>query len=608
MNYRKTITQSLLSLLALFAVSAYSQTTKPITVTPIPKVNSAYWGNSIDWKNESILKTAGANLSAYDTLSKSEYERSGSRISAIDYDSLYQEFYVMRNPGKAGNRISASVGPAYPYCGSFDKIDKTMFLGQGWNVNMGFDHFFGKGILGLGLLAGYTSFSVDQNAFQADMQRLATVYGVSSIGFIPSKGYEHMYLLVGPVLSLPIVKRLSLEFGAKVGLFRNDPAVLGATVGPYNGTIGGTNIPAGVNTILHGVNSTADRNNFGYNFNIGFMYALTDRWSLGAMANVFNTTTQYLVTDRVYNNAKVVDNFAQQFSRKQGAYTFGLAAAYKFKGDDKKIIPIVHNPPTCCVPVPEDGLSGQTYEFVDGNPGAAPVMLKWKSGCNADGETYTTRLYKSEAGSSTAQLLKEATNASSRELKLTPEDLKWSTPGTYYYTVHSNQKNQRGTCMSEVATVTFSHVKPRIDFVKDTVTIADKCNFVHKVYGGKLIPRYKRSIVDTTLICTQCVAAAGGDSEKAKEFMKFEYETEKIPAPADFKNYVSGFTTSNEFGDIQIKDPILDLKGGWKNKFRYLTFTYEIQQVCAKSGAGTVSRYLIFVNSKGTIFKIEPIK
>jgi hypothetical protein len=591
---------------SIFAFSANAQTDKAKDLKTATKKMSLFEERrmkGINWQGDGIMKAGAVNLATYDTLSKYEYERSGSRVASIEADSAYQEFYVMKNPQNKRLKLTGMAGPSWPYCGSFDKVDQTFFLQQGWFANLGVDYFWSK--LGIGVLLGRSSFGVNTNDYRGSVQAQAARFGIpaGNVSIAPAKGYDHTYFLLGPVLSLPIGKKLTFDFGAKAGWFINDPAFINA----FNSSNGRT---------IREVSGSADRNNFGYNFSLALLYALNDRWSLGLGSNVFNTTTSYYTNGMVFAG----DNVNQEFTRKQGAYNAGLALAYNIPlTNDKKIIPIMHTMPTCCVPVPEDNFNGQTYEYkVDaatGNvtdAGVAPVNFKWKSGCNTEGESYTFRLYKTEEGSKTAQLLKEMTNATAREIQVSENDLKWNTPGMYYYTVHSNKASKgSGTCMSEVATVSFSHLKPRIELKEVEKVVTEKCNYSHRIYDGKIAPRYKTTVVDTTLICTQCVAAAGSEKE-AKEFMRFKYDTDRVDIPADLKNYIATYSETQTYEDIQIKNPALDIKSKWKSKFRYMTFTYEISRSCGVNGASgatdSVSRYTIFVNSKGQIFKFEPIK
>jgi hypothetical protein len=595
-------TSNLLKGLAVFlttSASLLAQTTTP-SATPLKPLKRV----DVNWTNDNMLKTGGVALSQYDTLSKYEYNASGNRVAAIDYDTTYQEFYVMKKPSLQRLKLTNGLGVGFPYCGSFSGTDRTMFLGPGFFNNLNIDYFWGNKLnLGLGLLAGYSAFGVDMNAYAADMRRLASLRGINQIGFLPTKSFEHMYLLLGPVLSVPLGKKFTFDFGAKAGLFRNDPAVLGTTIGPYDPR----------NSIMfQAVTPTGNRNNFGYNFSLALLYALTDRWSVGLTSNVFNTTTEYAVVNN--NTWQPVDNLWQNFSRKQGSYNFGLAVAYQIPFDNKKIIPVQYAPPTCCVPQPEDNLNGQVYEFTGetfDQPGTFPAAIKWKGGCNAGNESYTMRLYKTEADSKTAKLLKEIVNSSDKQLLLTANDLQWNTPGNYYYTLHSTQKTNKGVCMSEVATVTFNHVKPRIETKEIVKTEVCNTMFQHTVSGGKIAPRYKRSIVDTTLICTQCVAQ--GDKEQAKEFMRYEYETERISIPAGLKTYIEGFSNTQTYGDANVMAPVLEMEKGWKNKYRNLSFTYTIQPVCTKadgssSASGSATIYTIYLNGKGEITKIEQAK
>ena len=168
-----------------------------------------------DWSNEQLyrIKQNFKTITTLDTLQKTEFDQAKSKVKGgvteiqQDCENPLQPFALIKdkNPRK-GLRLNASVGPYFPYCGSFGAKDNTFYMSTGGYFNIGADYFL-TNVFGLGATFGYNIAGVDKSRHQADMIKLAQdAHGLtaSQVAFFPYKGYETMYLMLGPVLSLPL--------------------------------------------------------------------------------------------------------------------------------------------------------------------------------------------------------------------------------------------------------------------------------------------------------------------------------------------------------------------------------------------------------------------
>ncbi len=536
------------------------------------------WG-AVKWENEYLWRMTGnKKYQAYDTLSKSEFKALSKKYAVkelTDYDTAYQHFILMkrRPPYQTGLKTTFTIGPAVPYCGSWDGTDKTMFLKTGYGAGVALDYFFGK--LGIGTLFGYQHFGVDKSAHQTEMYKVAAAYGIpqSQVGFSDYKAYESMMALVGPVLSLPIGKKVVFDLGAKGGIFRNDPAFLQA-VNLANGKA------------IQQVYGSNRRNYLGYNIGLALLYRLTDNWSAGLAADIFSTKTKYQ-TLGASGRSSVDDGQPLGFSRLSGGYRLGLALAYKFA--DNKVVAIAPlTPPNCAAPIIEDGLNGKTF---DNNTYERPVF-KWKSGSTSGGdESYTFKLYKK---GNTNPIYQTTTNLTT---VLWPSDVPFAKePGFYYYTVHSSRANKGGTCMSEMATASFSVPEPIRERIVEK--IVDCSKFTHKIYGGEVMQTYsvKRVIKDTICTCND------------KDLYEYKYITKRRKKDAKVEAYISGYSKSFDKTDLKA-----ELPADFELPAQRSSFVYEIQQApCGPDNTAgrVVAKYKIYVGNKGRyqgIYKIDQL-
>jgi hypothetical protein len=566
MNKLRTITKQLLSLLMLAFLTTGVANAQKSSYDTLSKWKSVKWENEYLWR-----LTGNKKYQAFDTLSKSEF-KALSRKYAIreltEYDTAYQHFLVMkqRPPYQNGWKFASTVGPTWPYCGSWNATDGTQFLKTGLGINIHADHFWGK--VGLGALLGYQSFGVDKTAHQAAMVKLAqnVAYGVSipanQVGFLPYKGAEHLYLMAGPVVSFPLGRKLTFDAGLKGGINRVDPATMGA----YSLADG---------TSIMNVTPSSNRWHIGYNLGLALLYRITDQWSLGGAADIYNTSMNYYVQG--YKKAP------EEFSRLFGGYRAGLAVAYKLA--QNKVVAIAPlTPPNCAAPVLEEGTNGKRYEV---GTYERPVF-KWRSGGAGGEEQFVFKLYKQGVNNPVYQTTTNLTTV------LWPADLPFAKdPGYYYYTVHSTRVNKGGTCMSEMATGSFGVPEPiRERIVKE---VCDK--FTHKIYGGEVIPSYtvKRIVKDTICTCND------------KDLYEYKYIRKRRAKDAKTEQYVSSYSKDFDKADLKA-----ELPADFELPKQRSTFIYEIQQMpCGENKqVKTVARYKIYVVGKGKqqgIYKIDQL-
>lgn len=462
-----------------------------------------------DWSNEQLyrIKKNFKTITTLDTLQQSEYEQVKTKIKGgvaeiqQNCEDPLQPFAIIKdkNPRK-GLRLNASVGPYFPYCGSFGAKDNTFYMNPGGYFNIGADYFITK-VFGLGGTFGYALAGVDKKRHQADMITLAqNGHGLSAnqVGFFPYKGYESMYLVLGPVLSLPIGQKFYADLGFKGGLFRMDPGVVGA----YSLKDGQTIRAAfGSDKVMY----------WGYYANIGLMYRLTDNWSIGPVANLSNTNSEYWTTGK--------DAIMRPFDRLFGAYTFGLGGSYKF--DNKKIIPLAPPAKLACDKPVLEGEVGPFYikdGVMTGKDGKSAdvraTKFSWNGGGAVNGiESYTFRLFKKTPTGT--QMVYELPNTTLTSIGWPANEPVPTTTTFYYYTVHANCSNKCDESMSEVAMKSFvvENLNETIDRVKNLIppvtvekeTVIEACNVVATIEG---LVKYKRSVVKygkSTGDCEGCI-------------------------------------------------------------------------------------------------------
>lgn len=559
------------------------------------------WEN-VRWDGEQILRLKEGTKVRYDTIQKSEYNvisRKRGLKKLTDYDTTYQQFLLLkqRPPYYKGWKITDTFGPAFPFCGDWGNIfntkrDKTMFMKTGFVNNFGLDYFWGK--LGFGGLFGYQRFGVRKNDYESETIGLAQrTYGLSAsnLTFFKSKPMENLYFLIGPVLSLPIGKKLNFDVGVKGGVFRNDPGQLLAVTNIA--TTGANKLFPGA-AVFH-VFPTEKRLYLGGNLGLALLYNLTEHWGLGLATDINYTTVDYYTLDysagtpggNGINGAAVY----KKFSRELGAFNMGVAASYKF--GEKKVIaidPLL--PPVCCTPEITDGLNGKTYQYMDAS--MPPVVFKWKSGCGDLNETYTFRLYKKVGDVS--KLVYEEPNTRETSLKWPAnEPTPANQAGFYYYTVHSSRTDKGGKCMSTVATSSFEVQPPPKIIEKPVEKLLASCVYDVQIEG---LTRFKSKQIKygkSNASCEGCICPVDTLERTRNRWMVYYKDNEAVACD-------KGYTPEITSWPADVKIPAK------ATKFRYTVkkTTFDPNRVGYMSEPET-QKYDMIVDRKTGTVQLIPI-
>ncbi len=368
-------------------------------------------------------------------------------------DSYIDTAYYIANslkalsPSNAGWRLTDQVGPTFPYCGALSaknantglSADENMFLKGGAYNNLEADRMFGKkGMFGLGVLGGYAFYGVDQKSYETKYNALTPLYKINgSTSLLKSKPYEVFYLLVGPVATFALGKKLNLDLTAKAGPAHNDIAYVGNKTS--------------TNELVHAVLPTSKKWAIGGNLGMRLMYKLTQNWGLGLNANAFNSNTEYQTVD-INGATGLRGPQAVEWKRKQSNFNFGAAIQHIWPTSTKPIyVPLNRLDPP--VPAPMAiaptivSPCNQTFKSTD-----FTNEFAWTSNDNlADkaSEMFTFKLYKVPS--------KEPILVKSQKESTLKLDSPLTGPANvcdtdeYYYTVHST----KGASFSEIATCSF---------------------------------------------------------------------------------------------------------------------------------------------------------
>jgi hypothetical protein len=564
------------------------------------------WGNA-NWSGEKVLRIKEGGKAKWDTIQKSEYNVISSKYGLkklANYDTTYQQFLLLkqRPPYYRGWKIANTIGPSFPFCGDWGSIfnterDKTMFMRTGIRNNFALDYFWGK--LGFGGLFGYQRFGIRKNAYESEVTTLAQrVYGLSAnnITFFPSKPMENLFFVVGPVLSLPLGKKMNFDIGVKGGIFRNDPgqllAITNVATNPPNRLFPGA--------ALFQVFPTERRLYAGGNLGLALLYNLTDHWSLGLASDINYTTVDYYTLD--YSAGTPGGNgisgaaVYKKFSRELGAFNLGLAAAYRF--GEKKVIaidPLL--PPSCCEPVITDGINGKTYKNGETIP---PLVFKWRSGCpdpTAD-ETFTFRLYKKVGDVS--KLISSLDNTHDTSVNWpSSEPSPASQPGFYYYTVHSTKNGKGGKCMSAVATSSFE-VKPPAEIkeiTKEVVKLAIPCVYESQIEGLTPFKRKQIKYGKTDSSCEGCICPVDTVEKSGNRWMVYQKDRVTEACDAGAPAMITSWPA-----DVKIPTKV--------KKFRYTVKRTSYESTGGNSYVAAtpeVTRYDMIVDRKTGAVQLVPI-
>jgi hypothetical protein len=468
----------LLSCAAQNGVQAQSSADTVRTTTP---TNSAY-------PRENIYRLGKGVYT--DTLRRDEFKTQASDVAELDdCDTTFQTFILVRRLSPW--RVGLFAGPNFAYCGTWEntfgptKRDNTLYNGAGLNVTGNIDYYLTPATrrlrFGLGTAFGY------QNYYTRSIYR-DYLYGLAaSRGFnqnqvtIKQRASEDMYLTIGPVLAFTIARSRRnpeattfLELGLRGGLFRTEAATIAAYT-PSTLSLPGTPSFVDGGGLIRSVNPSTRVYHPGGLLSLGVFFPLRNNWNIGVQAQGFFTQLNYYIINGV-------DDQLYEFKRKHGGFSAGLAVRKGFV--QKKLIP--KTPTVCptCEQIPElnvqfnnASLKGASLSYLDSasaqrtgqtmNTSATAPTISWRSTTpNPKNETFTARLYyrpDSVTTSASDQVIAQVENSTDTTLTFPTGYFAngQMNPGFYYVTVHNRQVAKCGTCMSEVATTSFSVLRPK---------------------------------------------------------------------------------------------------------------------------------------------------
>ncbi|QJD81370.1 hypothetical protein HH216_13990 [Spirosoma rhododendri] len=468
----------LLSCAAQNGVQAQSSADTVRTTTP---TNSAY-------PRENIYRLGKGVYT--DTLRRDEFKTQASDVAELDdCDTTFQTFILVRRLSPW--RVGLFAGPNFAYCGTWEntfgptKRDNTLYNGAGLNVTGNIDYYLTPATrrlrFGLGTAFGY------QNYYTRSIYR-DYLYGLAaSRGFnqnqvtIKQRASEDMYLTIGPVLAFTIARSRRnpeattfLELGLRGGLFRTEAATIAAYT-PSTLSLPGTPSFVDGGGLIRSVNPSTRVYHPGGLLSLGVFFPLRNNWNIGVQAQGFFTQLNYYIINGI-------DDQLYEFKRKHGGFSAGLAVRKGFV--QKKLIP--KTPTVCptCEQIPElnvqfnnASLKGASLSYLDSasaqrtgqtmNTSATAPTISWRSTTpNPKNETFTARLYyrpDSVTTSASDQVIAQVENSTDTTLTFPTGYFSngQMNPGFYYVTVHNRQVAKCGTCMSEVATTSFSVLRPK---------------------------------------------------------------------------------------------------------------------------------------------------
>jgi hypothetical protein len=468
----------LLSCAAQNGVQAQSSADTVRTTTP---TNSAY-------PRENIYRLGKGVYT--DTLRRDEFKAQASDVAELDdCDTTFQTFILVRRLSPW--RVGLFAGPNFAYCGTWENTfgptrrDNTLYNGAGFNITGNIDYYLTPATrrlrFGLGTAFGY------QNYYTRSIYR-DYLYGLAaSRGFnrdqvtIRQRASEDMFLTVGPVLAFTIARSRRnpeattfLELGLRGGLFRTEAATIAAYT-PSTLSLPGTPSFVDGGGLIRSVNPSTRVYHPGGLLSLGVFFPLRNNWNIGVQAQGFFTQLNYYIINGV-------DDQLYEFKRKHGGFSAGLAVRKGFV--QKKLIP--KTPTVCptCDSIPalnvqfnNASLKGASLAYLDSasaqrtgqtiNTSATAPTISWRSTTpNPKNETFTARLYyrpDSVTTSAADQVIAQVENSTDTTLTF-PQTYFANgqmNPGFYYVTVHNRQVAKCGTCMSEVATTSFSVLRPK---------------------------------------------------------------------------------------------------------------------------------------------------
>ena len=367
------------------------------------------------------------------------------------------------------------VGIAIPFCKEGE--DKTMFLRPGAYNSLSVNHFWGK--LGLGLMGGYQNFNVSDDYKGADGQ-IAKIVNLnkivpSSVQYDTQGNYEDFYLLIGPAVSLPLSKKLTLDADLKGGLFNTSASRFGA----FTRALGNS----GANELIFRNEPSASKNQLGGILSVDILYSIAKNWAIGLNAQGFLTNTPFTTTgaDVALGSNKLL---TKEATRTHGGCNLGLALSHTFgEKTGNTIYSLLPPPPApviCAIPTIE-GERGMMYD----NGATTIPSFRWKStSATPENEEYIYKLYKAD-GSGTP-IYQQTTKNTNLSLPTNVSLVNSDECSFYYYTVQSSVE---GKCLSEAVAASFGYkAKPVVQNIVAAKPVEDQ--YMFKIFGGSTATRY----------------------------------------------------------------------------------------------------------------------
>ncbi|GAB2581159.1 hypothetical protein [Spirosoma areae] len=496
---------------------------QPATVSPSATVPS---GN---YTRENIYRLGKGIYT--DTLRRGDFKAQASDVAELDdCDTTFQTFILVRRLSPW--RVGLFAGPNFAYCGTWEntfgpnKRDNTLYNGAGFNITGNVDYFLTPATrrlrFAVGAAFGYQNY-ITRSIYTDYLYNLAASRGFTRDQVtIRQRASEDMFLTVGPVLTFTIARSRRnpgattfIEAAARGGLFRTEAATITAFT-PSTLTL--PNVPSFVEGggLIRSVNPSTRLYHLGALGSLGIFFPLRNNWNIGVQGQGFITQLNYLIINGV-------DDQLYEFKRKHGGFSAGLAVRKGFI--QKKLIP--KTPTVCptCDSIPQlnirfngASLKGASLSFVDStnaqqsapvNTAATAPVISWRSTTpNPKNETFTARLYyrpDSVVAGATDQVIAQLENTTDTTLTFPAAYFSNGqlNPGFYYVTVHNKQTAKCGTCMSEVATTSFSSIRPRI------TTLAD-CEYRHRLERLEVFYRtpYTREVA-SVCYCNGTITSVG---------------------------------------------------------------------------------------------------
>lgn len=466
-----------------------------------------------------------------DTLRRDDFKAQASDVAELDdCDTTFQTFILVRRLSPW--RIGLFAGPNFAYCGTWEntfgpnKRDNTLYNGAGFNITATVQYFLTPATrrlrFAVGSAFGYQNY-ITRSIYRDYLYGLAAAQGVTQDQVtIKQRASEDMFLTVGPALTFTLARSRKnpdattfIEAGAYGGLFRTEAATIAAFI-PSQGNI----IPSGPlvtgGRLIRSVNPSSNLYHLGAIGNLGIFFPIgRNNWNIGIQGQGFITQLNYLIVNGQ-------QDVLYEFKRTHGGFSAGVALRKGFV--QKKLIP--KTPTVCptCDSIPElrvqfngNSLKGVSLAYVDEsnaqqnapvNTSAAAPVISWRSTTpNPKNETFTARLYyrpDSVTTSAADQVIAQLENTTDTTLTFPTAFFAngQMSPGFYYVTVHNQQSAKCGSCMSEVATSSFSVLRPRKEVVE--------CEYRHRLERLEVYYRtpYTREVANVCY-CNGTITSVG---------------------------------------------------------------------------------------------------